>query len=346
VTASPTSSTSPTASPESPASPRVSGARDQVARLLRIVPYLHSHGAVRVDEAASELGIDQRQLVRDLRVLFMCGLPGGYPDDLIDVDIDALTDPDGDRVVRVSNADYLARPLRLTPTEATAVIVALRALRGATARGAVRDSIDSALAKLESATSTGPAIDPGVSEAEGDRLRLRATLAGAIASRRQLEIVYFVPSRDEESARIVDPADVVARRGADYLLAWCHTAGDIRSFRLDRIHQARVLETPIVHPTSTEDFAETFFETGEGIEVVTLRLQPPAHWIAHYYRPADVRQGADGVLEVDLTVADPRWLDRLLLKVTPYAVAVRPSGYGDRHLARVREAFSLYDRTA
>ena len=54
----------------------------------------------------------------DLKVLFMCGLPGGYPDDLIDVDIDALEGPDGlraDGVIRVSNADYLARPLRLTP---------------------------------------------------------------------------------------------------------------------------------------------------------------------------------------------------------------------------------------
>ena len=47
----------------------------------------------------------------------MCGLPGGYPDDLIDVDLDALEGPDGvrtDGVIRVSNADYLARPLRLS----------------------------------------------------------------------------------------------------------------------------------------------------------------------------------------------------------------------------------------
>ncbi|MEJ7796310.1 MAG: DeoR family transcriptional regulator, partial [Nocardioides sp.] len=61
------------------------GAREQVARLLTLVPYLHSRGQVRVDEAAEALGTTPEQVRRDLRVLFMCGLPGGYPDDLIDV---------------------------------------------------------------------------------------------------------------------------------------------------------------------------------------------------------------------------------------------------------------------
>lgn len=107
-----------------------SGAKGQVGRLLTLVPYLYSQeDDVRLDKAAADLGVEEKQLVKDLQVLFMCGLPGGYPDDLIDVDIDALTEPDGDRVIRISNADYLDRQLRLTPIEATAVIVALRALR-------------------------------------------------------------------------------------------------------------------------------------------------------------------------------------------------------------------------
>ena len=66
------------------------GAREQVARLLTLVPYLHSRGQVRVEEAARRWAYPPDQVVRDLKVLFMCGLPGGYPDDLIDVDLDAL----------------------------------------------------------------------------------------------------------------------------------------------------------------------------------------------------------------------------------------------------------------
>jgi proteasome accessory factor C len=128
--------------------PAMAGAKDQVARLLTLVPYLHSHPQVRLDETARAVGSTPEQVVKDLGVLFMCGLPGGYPDDLIDVDIDALEGPDGvrsDGVIRVSNADYLARPLRLTPTEATAIIVALRALRNG-ARDETREVVDRALA--------------------------------------------------------------------------------------------------------------------------------------------------------------------------------------------------------
>ena len=55
----------------------VGGAREQVARLLTLVPYLHARGEVRVDDAARALGVPPAQVVKDLRVLFMCALPGG-----------------------------------------------------------------------------------------------------------------------------------------------------------------------------------------------------------------------------------------------------------------------------
>ena len=79
--------------------PAASGAKDQVARLLTLVPYLHARDSVRLDEAAVALGVSPHQLLKDLKVLLMCGLPGGYPDDLIDVDLDALEDPGGDGVI-------------------------------------------------------------------------------------------------------------------------------------------------------------------------------------------------------------------------------------------------------
>ncbi len=92
------------------------GAGEQVTRLLTLVPFLHARGSVDLAAAAELLGVSRDQVVSDLKVLYMCGLPGGYPDDLIDVDIDALEGEDGDGVIRVANADYLDRPLRLSPT--------------------------------------------------------------------------------------------------------------------------------------------------------------------------------------------------------------------------------------
>jgi len=348
-----------------------SAAKEQVARLLTLVPYLHAKGAVRLDEAARDLGVPERQLVKDLRVLFLCGLPGGYPDDLIDVDIDALVAPEGDRVIRVANADYLARPLRLTPTEATAVIVALRALRGGAVSTATREVVDRALSKLEQAAAEGAAdarVDPGEEPVDQSLAELRRRLERAAADGVQVRLEYWVPARDEESRRVVDPRRIVTIRGIDYLDAWCHSADAPRSFRLDRIRSAEVLETPVVTPAALEDgategaegdqgeMAEGFFTRSADATLVTLRLAPEARWVAEYYSVValrDAAEGPEGSIEVDLPVFDKRWLIRLLLRLAPYATVVRAAAaptdtkvFTETFTQTAHRALSLYANDA
>ena len=319
----------------------VGGARDQVLRLLTLVPYLHSRGQVRVDEAATALGTTPDQVRGDLKVLFMCGLPGGYPDDLIDVDLDALED---DGVIRVSNADYLSRPLRLTATEATAVMVALLALRN----GAGPDTgevVDRVLGKLQAATADAGAmpIDPGIEAEPADLLRLRADLERAAREGRQVRLTYWVPARDEETERVVDPRGVVSSRGSAYLAAWCHSAEDDRLFRLDRIHAATVLDAPITRREApVAHLNGDLFDFGGEAELVTLLLAPPARWVVEYYQVETTRPQPDGSLEVDLLVADRRWLERLLLRLAPHARVMRPEGWGESLTRRARATLSLY----
>jgi proteasome accessory factor C len=322
-------------------SPAPAGAKDQVARLLTLVPFLHTHGQVRIDEAARALGVDEEQLVKDLMVLLMCGLPGGYPDDLIDVDLDALEAG----VIRVSNADYLARPLRLTPTEASAIIVALRALRNG-AKDDTREVVDRALTKLEAAAAEGSAatqIDPGLNAADADQALLAVRLRGAVEQRRQVRLTYYVPARDEESERVVDPHGLITHRGLTYLDAWCHSAEAPRLFRLDRVAAAEVLDSTVAVPdVAPRDLGDGLFTSSSDTTPVTLRLQRQAHWVTEYYPVDDTRPQDDGTLEVDLQVADERWLTRLLLRLAPYAEVVAPAAYGEAFTAAAQEALSLY----
>ncbi len=325
--------------------PAPAGAKDQVARLLTLVPFLHARGQVRLDEAAEALGVPAEQVLSDLKVLLMCGLPGGYPDDLIDVDLDALEGPEADGVIRVTNADYLARPLRLTPTEATAIIVALRALRGS-AEAETREIVDRALAKLEAAAAEGSAsvqIDPGEARGGPDLVRLEADLRRAAAARRQVRLNYFVPSRDEMSERVVDPRGVVTAHGFDYLDAWCHSAEAPRLFRLDRIQDAEVLDTPIAtEPQQPRDLGDGLFPRSPETTVVTLELDPDARWIVEYYPVDAVRGRRGGRLEVDLVVADELWLRRLLLRLAPHARVLSPASYAGSVTDAARDALSLY----
>ena len=324
--------------------PAPSSAKAQVGRLLTLVPYLHARGSVRVDEAAADLGVSPTQLVTDLKVLFMCGLPGGYPDDLIDVDLDALEGEEGDGVIRVSNVDYLARPLQLSPTEATAVIVALRALRNGAADD-TREVVDRTLAKLEAAAAGrfDPLVDPGADPVADTGARYRPMLEGAVRDQKQVRLTYYVPSRDEESERVVDPRGVVTAHGFAYLDAYCHSAEAPRLFRLDRIRSATVLDTPIQTPAEApRDLADGIFHRSTDTILTTVRLAPAARWVVEYYPVEEVRELEDGGLDVDLLIADERWLHRLLLRLAPNARVIAPTEFAEAFMARAQEALRLY----
>jgi len=317
-------------------------AKEQVGRLLALVPLIRRQGAMHVEQAAAALGVPPAQLVKDLKVLIFCGWPGWLPGDLIEVDLDAF-EAGGDGIIRISNADYLTEPLRLSPAEASAVIVALRTLRES-ADESVLASVDGALAKLEGAAQEGAVASVHVPAQERRVTAVRTKLSQAISQGRQVRLSYYVPARDENTERTVDPLDVVTHQGQSYLDAWCHRADDRRSFRMDRILAAEVLDVPAdPHPDAPPlDLSEGIFQPAEDTQLVTLRLAPQARWVAEYYPVDATREMPDGGLEVDLFAADERWLLRLMLRLTPYAEIVEPTEFTEAFRRVASETLSLY----
>src|SRR3712207_7757734 len=93
---------------------------ERMTRLLSLAPSLTARpeGVPRA-EVARDFGVPERQLRRDMELLWMCGLPGSGPGDLTDLAFE------GDRV-RVTFTAGMVRPLRLTTDEAVALVVALQ----------------------------------------------------------------------------------------------------------------------------------------------------------------------------------------------------------------------------
>ncbi len=310
----------------------MSGARDQVARLLALVPYIQSRREVELDQAASDFGVSQAQIGKDLNVLWFCGMPGLGMGDLIDVDMDAL---EGEGVIRLSNAEYLSRPLRLDSSEASALIVALRALREGSADD-VRPIVDRTLNKLEAAAGDGAAVaaqvDIRMPQEAGRLTHLRDQLTRAVDERRQVRLDYYVPTRDESTERVVDPLQVVTAGGNTYLEAYCHLAEDQRLFRLDRISTAEVLDSQVDEHADLEprDLADGIFQPSGADLLATLRLAPEARWVSEYYPIEDTKELREGGLTVRLRVGDPAWLTRLMLRLGASAELVDPPELGDR----------------
>jgi proteasome accessory factor C len=331
----------------------MSGARDQVSRLLALVPYLQTRREVPLDQAAADFGVSAQQIVKDLNVLWFCGLPGLEMGDLIEVDMDAL---EGEGVIRVSNAEYLSRPLRLDSSEASALVVALRALRegsgdddeGRGDAAAARVNIDSTLRKLEAAAGDGGAqaahVDIRLPEQQRRVDTMRDRLADAVDRKRQVRLDYYVPTRDESTERVVDPMRVVHAEGNTYLEAWCHLAEDQRLFRLDRISSAEVLDQPVARHTglAPRDLAAGLFVPSTDDLLVTLRLAPAARWVTEYYPVEDVEEERDGSVVVRLRIGDPALVTQLLLRLGASAELLQPTDLAGEVRAVAAAALAHY----
>jgi proteasome accessory factor C len=318
------------------------GARAQVERMLALVPYLRERGGVRIDRVARDFGVTQQQVQEDLGVLWFCGLPGAMPDDLIDVDMDAL---EGEGVVHVTNTDFLGRPLRLDAHEALALIVGLKTLRDV-AGSREREAIDRALVKLETAAGDAASmVDHVEVRIDGADRQITDTVTSALQGKHRLRLAYFVPARDETTHRDVDPMRLVVAEGHTYLEAWCHLAQDTRLFRLDRVRGAEELQVPADPPAEAHprDLSEGLFQPGPDDLMATVDLARTARWVADYYPHESTEELPDGGLRVCLRVSDPALLARLALRLGGQARIVVPSEVATRVQREAEQALQAYD---
>ena len=310
---------------------------DRLGRLLNLVPYLLARPGILISEAAADLDVSERQLREDLELLWVCGLPGYGPGDLIDMALD------GDRVT-ISHDAGIDRPLRLTQDEALALVVALRMLAETPGTGS-RDVIERALAKIENAA--GDLADAPVAvklPANAEKLdKIRAAVEGGHA----LRMTYYTAARDETTERVVDPMRVLMVAGRAYLEAWCRRAEATRMFRVDRIDAFTELDEPSAPPpeAAPQDVSDGVFKPTADLPLMTLRIGRHSRWITEYYPVEEVRRdGAEWV--VTMRITDLGWAQRLLLGLGPDVTVVGPPELLERIRRQASAALDQYSSPA
>ncbi|MER5264251.1 YafY family protein [Actinosynnema sp. NPDC002837] len=288
----------------------MNAATDRLPRLLALVPYLLARPGIPIDEVAADFEVTPKQIRKDLELLWMCGLPGYGPGDLIDLSFEGET-------VTVTFDAGMSRPLRLTAAEATSLLVALRALVE-TPGVADQDAVQRAVAKIEAAVGqaqpAGVAVGLALREAP-ETARVRDAVSDGVRRGRALHLRYYTPSRDEITARVVDPMRMLLVEGRGYLEAWCRAADGVRLFRLDRIDAVDVLAEPAAPPphATPTDTSEGLFQPDPSQRTAVLVLEPDARWVAEYYPTDGLVELPEGRARVLMRYADTAWMVRLLL---------------------------------
>jgi predicted DNA-binding transcriptional regulator YafY len=320
----------------------ITGTTDRMTRLLALVPYLTARPeGVRVAEAARDFGVTERQLHSDLELLWMCGLPGYGPGDLIDLSFE------GDRV-RVTFTAGMVRPLRLTTDEAVALVVALRTLLELPGL-AERDAVSRALAKVSAAAGhAGDRVTP-VAVSVDAREEALAVVRDGLERKRALHLHYYVPTRDERTERMVDPMRLLLVDGKWYLEAWCRRAEGVRLFRLDRVDDVVVLDEPAAPPPQAHerDVDHGVYQPDPDSPAVRLRLSRSARWVADYY-PVDSVAAVDdppGGLAVTVRTQDLAWARRLVASLGGEASVDEPADLAAQVAADARAALARYGVT-
>ncbi len=262
-------------------------------------------------DIAQRFGMSEKELVAELELAACCGTPPYTPDTLMEIEV-------SEHSVRAFLPPEYARPRRLTPAEGFAVAASARLLLSVP--GSDDDALRRALAKLEGALGAREAVGLDV-DAPADLPLIRA----ATEAGQSLELEYLSASRDELTTRTVEPTQVITVDGHWYLDAYCHKAGDMRRFRVDRIVKARQLDQPVSDEVRRPRPAEDMFVPGPGAYEVHLELGPGADWVAESIPVRQVDRDGDGtVTGLVMDVAGLAWFERLLLQLGPAARVVSP----------------------
>jgi proteasome accessory factor C len=289
----------------------MANAIDQTRRMLSLVTYLKERPGARVSEVARAFGVTEAELIGDLNVLPLCGTSfrGG---DLLDIDTD------GERIWWHNEAatGEAAQPLRLAADEATALLVAARAVADLPGlREGDRQALLRATAKIETAAGEAAAAGSSLSvsfESEGS---VFADVDRAITERRRLWIRYYSPARDELTDREVDPIRLFAV-GHTYFEGWCRLSEDRRTFRLDRVAEIKLLDEPADPPRiEPRDLSQGLVQPAGDDPEVVVEVGPGGRWVAEYYPHDSAEELPDGGLRITLRTPEPGSLRRLALRL-------------------------------
>ncbi|CAM8632105.1 helix-turn-helix transcriptional regulator [Candidatus Planktophila dulcis] len=279
---------------------------ERTSRLLDLVPYINTHQGISLVDLAEVFEVSTDQMISDLTTLWMCGLPGYTPLELMDLDFES-------GYVTIRNAPTLARPRSITHEEGVALVLGLDVLRS----GISSERIDliEAIASLSQRIARLVNLPLALSASSNISQEVTTSVKDAIAHRSGLQISYHSLYKDEISSRVILPLEILDSQGYLYLHAYCFTALDFRHFRIDRVQSAHSVEVEkpstalpvnpekigfsvkVVRPT--RDVAERFEESNLEAGTVFKGSSFSQHWIARsilasggaveLLSPADIR---------------------------------------------------------
>ncbi len=296
---------------------------ERFARLVTLASILIDAGraARRLDAEVlcRELKISDQELREDISVLNVVNFGAGTYVLYAEIGADGMIEVDPEPY-----GDSFARPARLLPVEAKALVAAIDLIGEHIPEG----SLASVRKKVVAALGEDP-VHEGLQVAPpgGDDAEIAAVVSRAISQRRLLSFEYYKQNEDEFSSRTVEPYALINGREGWYVATFDPTRDSVRHFRLDRIKSALATEEtfeprPDVDPAADVDGWPRTGEVPASRRARVWISHERARWAREERRV--VAELEDGSVIVERGFAGLRYLVRDVLKEAGDAVVLEP----------------------
>ncbi len=299
----------------------MSDATGRAIRLLDLVPFLRANPGMNIKEIATEFKVSVSEIVSDLDLLMVCGLPGYTPLELIDLSTDegyvTLRDP--------QNLEY---PRNFTIHELLILKIALSALL-VDSPPMLHSEIGSLISKLDHQMPNQISSE-GILFVPDNILNLRRIGEEALVKNQQVEISYRNDTKDELTNRKISLIREYESEGEYFWDAWCHLANAKRTFNLEKISSA----TLSMDPSSIGDLS------GEGSALtVRLRIKQKSQFFA---RHQNILKQTEEPEIYEARIYQREWLVREILSAGETATVITPSDLKVQVKKRATQALSQY----
>lgn len=299
----------------------MSDATGRAIRLLDLVPFLRANPGMNIKEIATEFKVSVSEIVSDLDLLMVCGLPGYTPLELIDLSTDegyvTLRDP--------QNLEY---PRNFTIHELLILKIALSALL-VDSPPMLHSEIGSLISKLDHQMPNQISSER-ILFVPDNILNLRRIGEEALVKNRQVEIAYRNDTKDELTNRKISLIREYESEGKYLWDAWCHFANAKRTFNLEKISSA----TLSMEPSSIGDLS------GEGAALmVRLRIMQKSQFFAKH---KNILKQTEEAEIYEARIYQKEWLVREILSAGETATVIAPSDLKAQVKKRATQALSQY----
>lgn len=315
-------------------------------QILLLIASIEKEPGITKQKLCRKFGLTENELDSILDMVWCCGLPGYTPYDLIEVV------REGDRVW-VESADFFKRPVRLSLSEAFAIVLGTDLLDSLEFQE--NPSLRRAVNKVKEALSSESHLEL---DDLTSRVRMRlepewycdvlSKAREAIQRCLSVEVTYYTRGRGEMTRRKIDPYFLSWSGGQYYLIGYCHLRKGERIFKLENIRELHLTKENFDVPASfnPEKYSRgaVYVEAPQDIKVKLLFKPSVATWIAELWSREQIVRQKDGSIILTLRSSNLNWLAKELLEYGDQVKVLEPVELRGALLEKVRVLREKYEK--